>query len=193
MKQPSRQGLKHQTLNGLSSKGGVPQIQQNRAIESHFPPNFINRKVKQMKKTTFLSMVLIALTVLALASIAADGGRPITVMMTGAAERPGPGDPDGSGTAQFRLNPGQEQICYELTVTNITLPAVGVHIHIASADSPGPVVIPLTPPDASGTSSGCVSVDRDLILAILHNPENYYVNVHSTEYPAGAVRAQLSK
>ena len=45
-----------------------------------------------------------------------DGGRPFTVALTGAAERPGPGDPDGSGTATLRLNPGQEEVCFTLTV-----------------------------------------------------------------------------
>jgi hypothetical protein len=92
----------------------------------------------------------------------------------------------------FWLNPGLEQICYELSVSNITLPAGAAHIHVAPTTDPGPVVVPLNAPDANGTSSGCASVDRDLILAILQNPENYYVNVHNTDYPAGAVRGQLS-
>lgn len=144
-----------------------------------------------MRSSTLLHLVLLALTVLALASIAADGGRPITVAMTGAAERPGPGDPDGSGTAYFWINPGQGQICYELWVSNIA-PATAAHIHIAPSDSPGPVVVPLGAP-SSGMSSGCTSVDPDLIKAIKQNPESYYVNVHNPEYPGGAVRGQLSK
>lgn len=144
-----------------------------------------------MKKTTLLSMILIALTVLALASIAADGGRPIMVEMTGAAERPNPGDPDGSGTASFWLNHGQGQICYELSVANIA-PATAAHIHVAPPTAAGPVVVPLAAP-TSGMSSGCVSVDGDLIKAIMQNPENYYVNVHNAEFPGGAVRGQLSK
>ena len=145
-----------------------------------------------MKKIKILPIALIALTILTLAGIAASGGRPITVEMTGAAERPGPGDPDGSGTAMFWLNPGLEQICYELSVSNITLPAAAAHIHVAPTSSPGPVVVPLNAPDANGTSSGCASASRDLILAILQDPENYYVNVHNSDYPAGAVRGQLS-
>jgi len=146
-----------------------------------------------MKKITILHLVLILLTVLALASIAADGGRKFTTTLTGAAEVPGPGDPDGSGTATLRLNPGQGEVCFELWVSDITLPATGAHIHVGTATQAGPVVVGLTPPDASGSSSGCVSVDRDLIKAIIQNPEQYYVNVHSADFRAGAVRGQLSK
>jgi hypothetical protein len=145
-----------------------------------------------MRKINILHVVLIALTVLALTSVAA-GGRPFTTTLTGAAEVPGPGDPDGSGTASLTLNPGLEQVCFELSVSGIGLPATGAHIHVGTADVAGPVVVPLAAPDASGTSSGCVHADRDLILAILQNPEGYYVNVHSTEFPAGAVRGQLSR
>ena len=147
-----------------------------------------------MKKISILHLVLIMLTVLALASIAADGGRKFTITLTGAAEVPGPGDPDGSGTAVLRLNPGQEEVCFEITVSNITLPATGAHIHVGTATEFGPVVVGLIPPDADGTSSGCVSASRELILAILQNPENYYVNVHTLPlYGAGAIRGQLSK
>ena len=122
-------------------------------------------------------------------AVASDGGRPFHVEMTGAAEAPGPGDPDGSGTAHFRVNPGLEQICYTLEVTGID-PAAAAHIHRAPVGSPGPVVVPLVPP-TSGSSSGCADVDRDLALAILMSPEDYYVNVHNPAFPAGAVRGQL--
>jgi hypothetical protein len=144
-----------------------------------------------MRKTTLLHIILVLLTVLALTGIAADGGRRFTVEMTGAAEAPNPGDPDGSGTAVFRLNYGQGEICYELTVSNID-PATAAHIHVAPVGEPGPVVVPLAAP-TSGTSSGCASVDRDLIKAIIQNPDAYYVNVHNAAFPGGAVRGQLSK
>ena len=122
------------------------------------------------------------------------GGRPFEVMLTGAAEVPGPGDPDGSGTAMFTLNQGQGTISFDIHVANITLPAIGAHIHVGSPTEAGPVVVGLTPPDVTGHSSGEVNVDPDLIKAIRQNPENYYVNVHTLPlYAAGAVRGQLSK
>ena len=123
--------------------------------------------------------------------MAAEGGFTLSTTLTGAAEVPGPGDPDGSGTATLRLNPGQEEICYELTVTGVA-PIRAAHIHVGTADVAGPVVVALTPP-TDGSSSGCVTADRDLILAIIQNPEQYYVNVHNAEYPAGALRGQLGR
>jgi len=145
-----------------------------------------------MKKNNLLHIILILLTVLALTSVAADfSGRKFTTTLTGAAERPGPGDPDGSGTAKIWLNRGQGEVCWELTVSGIAT-ATAAHIHVAPAGVPGPIVVPLSPP-ASGSSSGCAIADRDLIKAIIQNPEQYYVNVHNAEYPAGALRGQLSK
>ena len=150
-----------------------------------------NQKEAVMKKVGLLLLVL-ALAFVALGSTAlAHGGRPLATTMTGAAEVPGPGDPDGVGTALLTLNPGQEEICFELTVANIA-PATAAHIHVGPVGVAGPVVVPLPAP-TGGSSSGCVSADRALIKAIIKHPENYYVNVHNAVYPAGAIRGQLSK
>ena len=152
-----------------------------------------------MKKTTLLHMLVIVLTILSLASIAAeDSGRKFTTTLTGAAEVnaqgvPNQGDPDGIGTATITLNYGQGTVCWGIQVSGITLPATAAHIHEAPVTSPGAVVVPLSAPDANGFASGCRSVDRDEIKEILQHPEEYYVNVHNVDYPAGALRGQLSK
>ena len=124
-------------------------------------------------------------------SAARTGGRPLTATLTGAAEVPGPGDPDGRGTAVIRLNPGQGKVCFALRVSNIALPAIGAHIHVGTRTESGGIVVTLTPPDATGVSFGCVSASRAVIDAIRKNPSNYYVNVHTTDFTAGAIRGQL--
>jgi hypothetical protein len=40
-------------------------------------------------------------------------------MLTGDAEVPGPGDPNGSGTVQVTLKPDTGEVCYELSVANL--------------------------------------------------------------------------
>jgi hypothetical protein len=109
--------------------------------------------------------------------------------MSGAEEVP-PADPDGTGFARITLNVGQATVCWELTVANIQ-PAFAAHIHKAPAGVNGPVVVGLSPP-TSGSSSGCTTADPVLIQDIIDNPEQYYVNVHNSDFPGGAVRGQLS-
>lgn len=140
-----------------------------------------------MKKTWFLSVGLLVLLSSAIAI--SSGGRPFTTEMTGAAEVPGPGDSNGSGTARITVNPGKAEVCYELSVRDIGS-ATLAHIHVGAAGASGGPVVTLNAP-TSGTSEGCVAVDRELALAIIKNPENYYVNVHTSEFPNGAIRGQL--
>ena len=151
-----------------------------------------------MKKILILKVVLILIAVLALPSAVLAGGRPFSTMLTGEAEVtaagvPNQGDLDGEGTAYITLNQGQGEVCFELNVSGITLPASAAHIHVGASTTTGPVVVGLAGPDANGQASGCVSADPELIKAIRQNPENYYVNVHTSDYPAGALRGQLSK
>ena len=128
---------------------------------------------------------------IATSAIAQTGGRKLQTNLTGAAEVPGPGDTDGTGTAQITVNPGQKQVCYKLRVANIA-PATAAHIHEAAPTAAGPVRVTLGAP-TSGMSSGCVTVTRALALEILKDPADYYVNVHNAAFPAGAVRGQLAK
>jgi len=151
----------------------------------------------QFKLLSGLTLIMLLFTLTTTSSVQAAivegeaGGRPIFVEMTGAAEAPGPGDPDGTGTAFFTLNQGLGEICFELTVANID-PATAAHIHWADVGVQGPVVVPLVAP-TSGSSSGCAVVDPVLIMEIRQFPERFYVNVHNPAFPAGAVRGQLSK
>ena len=100
------------------------------------------------------------------------------------------GYPDGSGTAVVRIRAGGN-VCFKLRVQNIQLPSVGAHIHRAPAGRAGGIVVQFTPPDANGVSMGCTTVAQALADEITANPAAFYVNVHSRDFPGGAVRAQL--
>src|SRR2546423_1750668 len=118
------------------------------------------------------------------------GGRALTANLSGADEKPS-GDPDGLGIASVRSLPGLGQLCYQLTVSRIELPASAARIQIAST---GKTVVALRAPDAAtGVSSGCPNVSRVLVRAILARPAAYVLNVTTRDYPAGAIRGTLGR
>ena len=124
------------------------------------------------------------------------GGKPFSTSMTQEATSTPlyAGDPDGTGTALVTVNHGKREVCWEVSVSNITLPASASHIHKAAEGIRGPIVVGLSAPGANGTSAGCASgQDKDLLTDILTNPELYYVNVHNADFPPGAVRGQLAR
>jgi hypothetical protein len=136
-----------------------------------------------------LATILISASVASVAD-AGNGGAPRVATLSGSAQVP-PADPDGTGFATIRLNLGQRRVCWEISVSNIA-PANAAHIHAGAAGVNGPILVPLSPP-TNGSSSGCTEgVDRALIKDIIQHPDQYYVNVHNAEFPAGAIRGQLS-
>ncbi|MCU1504075.1 MAG: hypothetical protein JWM12_3429 [Ilumatobacteraceae bacterium] len=122
-------------------------------------------------------------------SSTAELSAPYVTSLSGAAEFPGPGDADGDGAASVTVNAGTGQICVDLRVGNIQ-PAVMAHIHRGAAGVAGPVVVPLTAPSGP-TSSQCVLAAVDLAAEIVANPAGFYVNVHTADFPNGAIRGQL--
>ena len=142
---------------------------------------------------TLLTSLAASAALIATAALAqpVQGGAKLKTVMTGAAEVPGPADPDGRGEAEIIVNPGKSRICWVLKVRNID-PATMAHIHIglAGAAPANNIVLALTPP-TNGQSQGCATVSRTLADAIRKSPASYYVNVHNATYPSGAIRGQL--
>ena len=115
------------------------------------------------------------------------------------------GDPNGRGEAYvFGIDGDPTTLCYVLTVEGIAelelAPGQGraAHIHEGPAGSNGPVVAHLAWPQG-GNAADCLTEGEpgkfptgERVADILANPEDYYVNVHNTEYPGGALRGQLS-
>ena len=116
--------------------------------------------------------------------------------LAGANEAPKPGAPKGKGTIELNFSrpaTGPGEVCYSFKVEGIKLPASAAHIHKGAKGVAGPVVIPFpVAPDAKGMAQGCAQkVDRQLMADILMHPSEYYVNVHTSDFPNGAIRGQI--
>jgi hypothetical protein len=122
------------------------------------------------------------------------GGVPAVPLTTG--QETGEVVSDGSGSFSYVIS-GNE-LCYTLTVRDLTGAPVAAHIHIGARNVAGPVVVPLaTPPAATSSVSACITAVEGgamtpaELAAIAADPRAYYVNVHTPTYPGGEVRGQL--
>ncbi|MBA2427573.1 MAG: CHRD domain-containing protein [Actinobacteria bacterium] len=139
------------------------------------------------------AVIVTGAVVVGVVSASAEGSR-VSTGLTGEAEVPGPGDPDGRGRAVVSLN--GRAVCFDLSFLKIG-PPMAAHIHEGPPDVAGPIVVTFfmdeagLPAELRGVR-GCVRhVDRDLVADIKANPNDYYVNVHNAAFPAGAIRGQL--
>jgi CHRD domain len=78
--------------------------------------------------------------------------------------------------------------------SSVTL--VGLHIHQGVKGMNGPIVVnsglgSLTDADGHGNVAFSVAATPTTLQAILDSPRSYYVNLHTSVNPGGAVRAQM--
>jgi len=116
------------------------------------------------------------------------GGRPISTTLAPVAP-----NTVGAGSFVARSNIGQGRICWSLTVTGLS-DVTAAHIHYLNGPLATQIAVPLAlPTPFTGSATGCATVLRALVKQILVHPENFYVNVHTTTYPGGAVSGTLAK
>ena len=142
-------------------------------------------------RKSMLSAFVLVLALLTFAHMAAAAEMKAKANLTGAAEVPGPGDTNSSGTVQVTLDSDKNEVCYDLTVAKLD-DATAAHIHEGAAGKEGPVKVGLDAPK-SGSTKGCKTVDAAVVQDMMAHPANYYVNVHNASHPKGALRGQLSK
>jgi CHRD domain len=94
----------------------------------------------------------------------------------------------GSGSATFNIRLGRSELCYTLTVTGLSS-VEAAHIHRTETRA---IAVTLSPP-TSGSSSGCMTVDKELLQEIVSRPASFYVNVHTLTHPDGQVQGRLSR
>jgi hypothetical protein len=109
--------------------------------------------------------------------------------MTGPQEVPA-GAPQGTGTATITLDDAANTVCYQLTYTGISKPTAA-HIHTGAKGVAGPVAVDFN--YTKNGDKGCVPADPTTLKQIRDDPAGHYVNVHTSEYPKGAIRGQLAK
>lgn len=111
--------------------------------------------------------------------------------LTGAQEVVG-GDPDGAGKAEISITDEFDQVCWDLNDIRGIGPITAAHIHFGPRGVDGPPVFTLKPAEEGGYK-GCSSGSEWTQNRIENNPEAFYVNVHTAEFPAGAIRGQLQR
>ena len=127
---------------------------------------------------------------------------------TGATNSANVGDPNGRGEAYvFGIDNNPTTLCYLIVdvkkIDELKMaPGNGraAHIHEGARGSNGPVVANLAWPQ-DGQASDCLfegqpgkfpTNEAGIVQRILNNPSQFYINVHNSVYPAGAIRGQLS-
>jgi hypothetical protein len=159
-----------------------------------------------MRKVLFLAALVMGLTVAGPAWAAEDDvptNLPAVTPQTFTVELEPSGDKDGSGTAELTVDLKTGTVCYDITVTNIgvpTEPLAGIgNAHIHSHPEGGAIAVDLDTEfkavaGAADTYQAidCVTASRRVLVDILLHPEDYYVNVHTSDNPGGAVQGDLA-
>ncbi len=125
---------------------------------------------------------------------------PTTLVAKLSSENELPGCPAGEesgahGVAIIQIDEVTGDITYRVVATKLPgtiAGSPGAHIHVGAAGTIGDVVAPLelTGRERGLVASGTIEASG-LAAAILADPAGYYVNVHTTVCPGGAIRGQL--
>lgn len=110
--------------------------------------------------------------------------------LNGAQEVPGPVTTTGTGYARVFLNETAGTISFTVVFNNFQGNQTASHIHTGGLGIAGPVTINL---GAVGGTSGTISGNAAITPAQINlmRTHQFYVNVHSSTFPAGEIRGQL--
>ena len=101
----------------------------------------------------------------------------------------------GFGNATVTFDDTRQNLIVTITVTNLGSPINNYHIHEAPAGVNGPVVVDIIGLGGTfnnGTLTGTFPVNSAVGQRLLQNPSGFYVNVHTVQFPGGAIRGQLA-
>jgi len=107
-----------------------------------------------------------------------------------------PANSTGSGNVTVTLSQSGDSIFVQGSFSNLVGDHTASHIHVGFADENGGVVYPLTATVDADNKGGTFEIQNNTFpiggdtLAQLQGGQ-LYVNVHTTEYPAGEIRGQI--
>ena len=171
--------------------------------------------MRRSRLTLLGLLALLAAVAVGAPALARQGGRErsagrehgnISGALTGA-EVPGGGDADGRGRAHLELRPEQGSVCFAIRWEGVDGVVTAAHIHKGARGAVGPHHIDLFNDESfvgrRNTVAACVQVEdgvhgstasaEEKLRAVIENPGDYYLNVHSSAFPDGAIRGQLGR
>lgn len=149
-----------------------------------------------MRVQKILAVAAVAAFAIASPATANAAADTLHAKLTGSQVVPGPGDDNGKGN--FKATVNGDQLCYKLHATKIA-GVTDVSIYAAPTGESGDVVVTLkadrnargcitTVPDAEDTTE---TLSESELAAIVADPSQFYVEVHTVRYPDGSIRGQL--
>lgn len=137
-----------------------------------------------------IPMIALASAGLAFSAAPAMAEAVTLVSSLAGANETSPGDTDGTGRFSAEIDTETGDVCYILVGEKIAKP-VAAHVHEGAAGADGKPVMTLEVTGADGDM--CLAAEPDLLKLIVATPQAYYVNIHTGDFPKGAVRGQLAK
>jgi CHRD domain/Calx-beta domain len=114
----------------------------------------------------------------------------VVALMDGRQQREG--NPTATGSARLTFVPAAGTLSYSVSVQGIGGQPTETHLHPGGPTDDGlGVLANLESPTDNGTVSRTTTFSRLTMLQIREHPEQFYVQVHSTNYFTGAIRGQL--
>lgn len=160
-----------------------------------------------VKRALHLSVLAAGLTLLITASASAQVVK-LSATLSGGEETPAPGLNTGAvGTAEVGVDVANREVVVNLQLFNLPTGTTAGHIHAGAKGTPGPVILDFNFP--TGRTGDLPITFRLSESALRARPEigintlddamqtiiggNSYVNVHTTQYPGGEIRGQLTR
>lgn len=144
--------------------------------------------MRSMAGATYLALGAVLGAVPAAPAVA-QGGAVLAANLFGTEVEGGEGAGErATGDFNGLVSPSGRQLCYYLEADGIPDDVTEAHIHKGARGEVGEALVTL---EMAEMDEACVTVAPELVAAMVRNPKDYYIDIHTGGHAAGAVRGQL--